>query len=332
MSDSDFLRHQMTLDPAYRNFGLRLGRGPDRDELAAKGAKPFARLFDASPALRKLGHKTTVLWPALFRCWQPWRHGNQGTGDCVSWGTAHMLDVNLAVRAIAQKGRLPTGLLSSEAIYGFGKCELFNSYGYHGAGMNGIDAVAACKKFGTLYRQKYPSIDLTNYSGARAIAWGERPQQTRGVPDELEPIAREHLALDYALIDDVDEAAACLESGRALQFCGMSAPWAVQRGSDGMGSRFTSGAHCMTCTGMFCDSDGTPAWWWIANTGHGNHVSGPLPPGIDCPAIYGECGGPIPTRLFSPILRAGDCYTIDVVGGWEPLDLSEFGWPGTVLG
>ena len=194
-----------------------------------------------------------VLWPALFQVWPSWRWGLQGTGDCVSWGTAHLGDVNLALQFLAGKIRQPDALIAQESIYGFGKTELANSYGRHRAGMAGQDAVEAWKQFGTLYRKPYEVggevIDLREYSGNRAVSWGENPASTRGVPDDLEPFAAEHKAVDVIHVDSIETGAALLEAGYAWQYCGRSY-WPTARTPEGYGSRFTSGAHCMTCVGV----------------------------------------------------------------------------------
>ena len=83
----------------------------------------------------------------------------------------------------------------------------------------------------------------------------------------------------------------------------------------------------MTCVGVIYGSDGQPAWWRIANTGHGDHVDGPAEPG-DVNPIYQECGGWVPNRLVEPVIRAGDCYCVSFVEGWEVLDLDNLGFGG----
>jgi hypothetical protein len=313
-----YLRHAYKAEAP--NFGLRLD-GPILPHVSRLA-------YTAPHLLRRPAAGPITLWPALFRVWPNWRHGLQGTGDCVSWGTAHLGDVNLAIAHLNGQARKPDALICQESIYGFGKAELFNSYRWNGAGMMGRDAVEAWKVYGSLYRKAYTAdgqtADLTAYSGSRAIAWGERPGATRGVPDWLEPFAAEHKAHAWALIDTPAAALACLHSGRAFQYCGYSY-WALGRTADGLGANFTRGAHCMTCVGILTDANNTPTHYRIANTGHGNHVDGPPEyacPGFDRPPeVYQECGGWVPARLVDPILRAGDCYTVDYTENWQPLEI-----------
>lgn len=311
------------LESVYRQSSLERNFGVCREKFDRKTTTAPASIACAH-LLRASEGKSTVLFPALFKVWLAWQWGLQATGDCVSWGTAHMFDVNMATAFLAGKIRQPDGLVSSEAIYGFGKSELFNSYGRHGQGMNGIDAVDACKKFGTLYRKRYPEYDLRSYNGSYALEWGESSRRSHGVPDMLEPYAAEHKAPEYARVDSIKSAAALIEAGYAWQYCGKTY-WPTSRDSDGMGKRFESGWHCMTCVGVIYDEDGKPAWWRIANTSHGDHVEGPNEPGA-VPSVYQECGGWVPNRLVEPVIRAGDCYCTTFVEGWPVLDLPDLGW------
>lgn len=273
--------------------------------------------------------RDAVLWPALFATWPSWHWGLQGTGDCVSWGTAHALDCNLAVLANAQKIRRPDALVCQESIYGFGKCELKRSYGYHDAGMSGRDAIRAVRRFGTLYRRVYGQFDLREYSGERAEAWGEMPEETHGVPDALEPMAAEHRSADEVQVDDVIVGGALLQAGYAWQWCGYTS-WGVARNDDGIAVRFASGWHCVTATGVRY-RNGLPYAFWIANTGHGNHVRGPVGP-IAMPEVYAQCGSWVPAHYVQQVLDTGDCWTTTFVEGWPVLDLSDFGFFAKVLG
>ena len=310
----DWLRKEYAAPSAQRNFGVAIRARP----IPRRDAREIC-----SHLLAAARGKNTVLWSALFKVWPDWHWGFQGTGDCVGWGTAHMGDLNLAIAYLAGKIRKPDALICQESIYGFGKSELFNSYGYHGAGMSGVDATEAWKKYGTLYRLKYPGHDLTEYSGSRSVAWGERPRATHGVLDELEPAAAEHKAIAEVGVTDAASGAALLEAGYAWQYCGYTY-WPTRRTRDGMGASFTSGWHCMTCVGVIYGEDGRPAYWRIANTGHGDHCDGPAEPG-DVPQVYQECGGWVPTRLVEPVLRAGDCRCVSVVDGWQNLNLPDSG-------
>lgn len=247
--------------------------------------------------------QAVTLWPHLFNRWPNWRHGNQGTGDCVSWAVAHRIDVLLAVA-----GREAEALTATEAIYGFARVEHYGRPDYGRPGTYGAAAAAAIAEYGTLYRMAYPGHDLSRYSGPRAVQWGRT-----GVPDELEPIAKERHAEDTLKITSVDEAAGMIGRGYPVDYCGRTR-WPTVRGDDGLGIRWASGAHAMTLTGWRPD----PPAFWCANTGHGKHVRGPVGP-YAVPEVYAECGGWIPARMVEPVLAAGDCFATSMIAGFPDL-------------
>jgi len=244
-----------------------------------------------------------TLWTYLFRAWPDWSHGQQGTGDCVSWAVAHRVDVLLAV------ARRPSpALCATEAIYGFARVEHYGRPDYGGPGTYGAAAAAAIAEYGTLYRIAYDRHDLSRYDGRRAVEWGRT-----GVPDELEPPAAQHTAADTLKITTVDEAAGMIARGYPVDYCGRTT-WPTVRGRDGLGIRWASGAHAMTLTGWRPD----PPAFWCANTGHGRHVSGPTGP-YPVPAIYAECGGWIPADRVARVLAAGDCFATSMIDGFPDL-------------
>ena len=142
----DWLEQAYNQPDAARNFGIWT-EAPRR---------PARGLPQAAPHILDQGERRdTVLWPALFAAWPQWHWGMQPTGDCTRWMQQHLLDVLLATLWAAGKIRKPDALVAGESIYGFAKCELANSYGYHGAGSTGYDVAEACVKFGSLYREQY---------------------------------------------------------------------------------------------------------------------------------------------------------------------------------
>jgi hypothetical protein len=266
--------------------------------------------------------KDTALWPLLFKAFPDWRHGLQGTGDCVSWMTKHNLDTLMAVQVFQKK--LPQEIVApvrQEAVYGFGRVELYGRPDHGGAGMYGGAAADAIVKFGTLHAMEYIDMasrnyDLRKYSGKRAVSWGRT-----GVPDGLEPTAKGHRAKDKLVVTNAELAGQLIQQGYPVGYCGQST-WGITRGSDGIATRFSSGAHAMSITGVRYQGS-EPLCFWVANTGHGDHVTGSVGP-IDVPAIYAECGSWMPVDRIERVLRAGDCYAQSVYEGFPlseiPLD------------
>ena len=284
------------------NFGIAIG-------LAS--TLPARPLSEVAPHILAQERKDTALWPYLFRLWPDWKWGRQPTGDCTRWMKQHELDVLYACLHAAGKIDAPDALVAGEAIYALGKCELVDSYRYHGAGATGWAVGKAVKELGHLWRKRYEvdgkSWDLsseTKYS----IEWGDRG---RGLPDPLEPLAAENRAEDLVEAKTPEEAGLLVQAGYPVDYCGYTY-WGVARGADGIGSRFDAGWHAMTATGVLWDGDQVRALW-IGNTGHGRHNSGETGP-IPVPDVYAECGGWVPRRLLAPVYAAGDCYAHTLIG------------------
>lgn len=262
--------------------------------------------------------QSAILWPALFAAFPHWTHGLQGTGDCVAWMIAHMLDITDAIRNFHNPRKTELRRTCSESIYAFGKCELQNNFNFHRPGMMGLDGILAAEKFGRLLRQPYPGHDLTNYDGHRAITWAERPGATHGVPDDLEPEAFQHRTAGHVEITDCKAAAAYIEAGYPVGYCGET-KWAIATDQNGFATKLDSGAHAMVLTGVQYVA-GIPEYFWCANTGHGDHVTLPSLR-TEMPATYRQCGSWLPARLVRPVLAAGDCFAITVHYEWNVHEL-----------
>lgn len=65
-------------------------------------------------------------------------------------------------------------------------------------------------KWGVLLRGKYGEFDLTNYDGELARKWGKIGH---GVPDELEPIAKEHPVLKATQVKSFEEGCDAIYNG-----------------------------------------------------------------------------------------------------------------------
>jgi hypothetical protein len=306
----------------HANFGYAGELAQYQPEVRSLGA--------IAPHLADQKPKDAGLWPALFELFPDWHWGVQPTGDCTRWMQQHLLDVLMA--GLWKNGLIakPEAQVAGESIYATAKCELVNSYRYHGAGCTGAAVANASVKYGHLYRRKYSVdgkiYDLTRDSTAKydngySVLWGDRG---RGLPDELEPYAAQHKVRDRIDPESPEEAGKLIQAGYPVQFCGMSAPWARVRGDDGLGVRFSSAAHAMCATGVRWAPDGTVLALWIANTGHFNHCTGPVGP-IPVPAIYAECGGWVPRKLLVSTFSDGDCKAHSFVEGWPLLDVGDYG-------
>jgi hypothetical protein len=224
----------------------------------------------------------------------------------------HELDVLYSSLTAAGSIEPPEAQVAGESIYALAKCELENSYRYHGAGATGWAVGKATLEYGHLIRRRYEAggktYDLSNETDY-SIAWGDRGQ---GLPDVLEAYAAEHRSGDLLEVASPEEAGKLIQAGYPCDYCGYTY-WATTRGEDGIGTAFSSGWHAITATGVRWDDNGQVLALWIANTGHGNHCFGPVGP-FPVPDVYAECGGWVPRKLLAPVYSAGDCYAHTVIG------------------
>ena len=261
--------------------------------------------------------KDTALWPYLFKAFPSWSHGLQGTGDCVSWSWGHLFDVLMGVQVAQGAAERIVAQVAQESVYGFGRVEIYGRPDYSGPGMYGGAALKAVTQFGTLHRLQYNGDDLRRYSGTRAIQWGRT-----GVPDRLESTAADHQAIEGLVVTDCVLAGALIQQGYPVTYCG-STVWGRERNADGIATRFSSGAHAMTLTGVRYRNH-QPFAFWNANTGHGHHCNGPVGP-LPMPAVYAECGSWLPADRVEPVLRRGDCHAVSLYEGFPSQDLPDWG-------
>lgn len=298
------------------NFGLDV-------QEEAENPLPPRSLHDAAPHLETLERRDTGLWAALFAIFPSWSWGRQLTGDCTRWGKQHGLDCGLATAAINKLIAPPTSLVAGEVLYGAAKSNLPQDFRRKRAGSTSWAISEAARRFGWVHRGQYQRpgtdemIDLsqeTRYS----VTWGERPGT--GVPDWLLQFASRWRAVDRVQVTDTLEAGLLIQAGYAVDYAGTRAAWPRTRGADGIGVSFSASPHMMCLTGVRWNRDGFPHSFWVANTGHGAHVTGPVGP-IPVPEVYAACGGWVLARTVSPYL--GNAHTM--ITGWPQLTLPDWG-------
>jgi hypothetical protein len=157
----------------------------------------------------------------------------QELGDCVGQAAGLGVDT-LSTTQIAMHGRkeLWKGPCSTELIYAGSRVEIGGGR-IRGDGSNGSWAAQWLLKGGTLPRDKYGNIDLTTYRPDLAKAWG-RPGA--GVPDELEPLAFEHLVRTATIVEGWEEACDAVGNGFPVLVCS-SPGYSLRTDSEGFVSR-----------------------------------------------------------------------------------------------
>jgi hypothetical protein len=191
--------------------------------------------------------KVVLLYKALEKVMGRFPVHEQTIGDCVSHGHGLGIDVLSAVQILAGSSEEWKGETSTEVIYAGSRVEV--GKGQLGRGDGSIGAWAAkavSETIGTVVRGKYASIDLTTYSGKRAQQWG---MPRAGVPDELEPAAREHPVKTVSLVRTYEEARDAIANGYPVAVCSNQG-FSSRRDESGFARAQGSWSHCMVWTGV----------------------------------------------------------------------------------
>jgi hypothetical protein len=197
--------------------GISLARGRGQVEwnfgVKSIGAPDHIPTFAAAaPQLKGDGDgRVTLLYEAartvMGRDLDP---GPQKIGDCVSWGWGGSGDLVACVQAILGETEYSwEHRNATEAIYALSRVEVGGQRGSYSDGSTGEWAAAAVSRYGTLSRK-----ELGAYDPRRAKEWG-----ARGLPDELEPKAREHLIKTVTLVTTFEEACDAIANGYPIPIC-----------------------------------------------------------------------------------------------------------------
>jgi hypothetical protein len=145
----------------------------------------------------------------LEKVWGPnWYLNQQECGSCVAFGAALACDALMAIDIVRNGKRKPSTRTEPMSIYWGSRVEIGGGR-ISGEGSVGAWAAEYLKKFGALETKEYEAIDLRRYSPA--VCCG--PLSRRGVPDDLEPVARKHPVKAYAQVKTFDEAVTSLAAG-----------------------------------------------------------------------------------------------------------------------
>jgi len=216
--------------------------------------------------------KVVLLHKALLSVMPGWRSHEQTIGDCVSHGWGLGIDVLKAVQVVAGAREQWTGETATEIVYAASRVEVGRGRLGNGDGSIGAWAAEAVgpESVGTLVRGKYDGLDLTTYSGATAKRLGG---PRAGVPDALEPKAREHPVKTRSLVRNYAEARDAIANGYPVPVCS-NRGFASRRDAKGFAKPSGSWAHCMLFLsvddadgrpGLLCQNSWPPGW-----------ISGPL--------------------------------------------------------
>lgn len=220
----------------------------------------------ASPLKDTGKNKVVLLHKALEDVAGQFRVHSQTIGDCVSHGWGLGVDILKAVE-IKLKGEHEQWKTetATEPLYAFSRVEVGGGRLGNGDGSIGAWMAKAVSEYGTLLREKYDSYDLRKYSGSKARDWGRKG---RGVPDILEPTAREHPVRTVSLVTSYEEARDAIANGFPVPVCSMQG-FRDKRDKEGFSKPSGSWAHCMCFVavddkhkreGLLCVNSWGPNW------------------------------------------------------------------------
>lgn len=141
---------------------------------------------------------------------------SQEIGDCTGHAFGLGIDVLTAVRiAMHDRPERWVTKCATEIIYAGARVEA-SSRVIRGDGASGISAAKFIKNWGVLLRQPYLNgkYDYTDYSGSVARDLGKK-----GVPDDLEPICREHPVRTCSIVRTWEECRDAVANGYPVALC-----------------------------------------------------------------------------------------------------------------
>lgn len=166
--------------------------------------------------------------------------------NCVSHAEAYVIDAIKAVDIYINKQFEEwVAETSTEDIYAGSRVQIGGGR-ISGDGSIGAWAADYVSKYGALARQKYGSIDLSNYSGRTAKLWGS---PGRGVPKDLLDIAKNHPVHTVSLVKDYEEVRDLIANGYAVNVCSMQG-FSSARDKDGFAKPEGTWAHAMSVLGV----------------------------------------------------------------------------------
>lgn len=309
-----------TPDPAgTREFLREL----DKPNFRQAGADAVAKAKGVDTFLYRAADKASR---AVYgKPFAPWNQGNHGSCVSFAWGMGSWIGQSVSWAA----GELPAPpkMVATEPIYGgsrtAGRLPPVSFAGYSDGSYGAAAArwvAGKCKDSsvgGILYREKYGSVDLSQYSIPLSREWGNS-----GVPLELARLAHEHMATAVAQIDDYDSLIASLESGFPVAICS-NVGYAATNVRDSMGYLPRGGTWNHAMVAVACRHAATSGrdGVLILNSWGDRWVSGPK-----WPADQPDGSFWISRADATSMIAQGDSFAIGSVGGFKYRDLHNGNW------
>jgi hypothetical protein len=234
---------------------------------------------------------------------KPWPIINQGSiGSCVAHGTVNAVYFSMAAE-IVNGDREEWKPLSREVIYGGSRVEVGKGRLGRGDGSIGAWAAKWCKDWGLVAEDK-----IGEYSVSRCHEYG-----ARGVPDEIEKLAKEHPVADVTMVQSFDEACKALASGYGISICSNQG-FSLTRDAEGFAAPRGHWSHCMAVIGY--RKSGKRPGGVIVNSWGANTTHGPTPDGLPASAFWCDAD------VLDKILRQEDSWAFSDVKGFPARKLN----------
>lgn len=168
--------------------------------------------FFATPEPENKDVHNHLIFKSLTGDWHD--EGPQAIGDCVSWGNGRLIDYAQVLEPAYGGTPLEYQKTATEVIYALSRVEIGGGR-IRGDGSVGAWAAKAVTDYGTLSRKQLASLGVSgDYSGQRAREWGRT-----GLPDKLEPAAKQHIIEDMTPVRNFKEFAWHCQQGRITAVC-----------------------------------------------------------------------------------------------------------------
>lgn len=277
---------------------------PDPESIARSADPAKTTQFDATPAGKAaLGDEPAFLWRPVVQVYgRPTWVDQRDVGCCVGCGFKHAVDIVQAVQIVA--GRRPGEFkpVSVESIYGASRVEVGGGR-ISGDGSVGAWAKEAVQEYGVLPMERFANgVDLSEFSPARARQWGRS-----GIPDDLEPVAREHPVRGAALVKSWTDVKRAVQQGYPVAVCSDQG-FRMDRNAQGVARPSGRWMHAMCVCGV-ATIGGRECGFVLNSWGDRAHTGGRWPDDMPDAGFWAEAA------VIDRMVRQGDSFALsDVVG------------------
>lgn len=255
-----------------------------------------------------------------------WSRGNQGLGDCVSWGWE--LGTTLSVAVDIRQRKRPwiwNGPYATEPFYGGARVEARGiKRGGYSDGAVGAYAARFATKWGALPRLDYSAItgnrehDLRQYSAQRSKEWGNFGCGGAFDKEALDQLCKLTPVIEAPMTTSFAAAAGCIESGFPVVVCSDQG-FGDKRDKYGFVQPRGIWYHCMVFGGVRYDRPGllvSNSWGnsWALGNFYCNVKTGQI---IEYWPEVQKCSGWVEASVCDRMLRQEDSYAVCGVGGLQ---------------